>query len=43
MTAADLDTMLAAFSTDLSQIVSFLLGGMTGLAFAVASSMRIFK
>lgn len=43
MTAAELDTLLAAFSADLSQIVSFLLGGMTGLAFAVASSMRIFK
>ena len=43
MTAADLDTLLAAFSADLSQIVSFLLGGMTGFAFAVASSMRIFK
>ncbi len=43
MTASDLDILLTALNADLSEIVSFLIGGFTGLAFALASTARIVK
>lgn len=43
MSASDLDLFLSALSSDLSGIVSFLIGGFTGLAFALAASMRLFR
>lgn len=43
MNTTELDLLLTALSTDLSQIVSFLLGGFSGLAFALASTARIVK
>lgn len=43
MSAEDLELLMNAFSVDLSDIVSFLIGGFTGLAFAVAASMRILR
>lgn len=43
MNAENLELLMNAFSVDLSEIVSFLIGGFTGLAFAVAASMRIFR
>ena len=43
MSAEDLELLMNAFSVDLSDIVSFLIGGFTGLAFAMAASMRILR